>query len=59
MPLAYASALLAGSAAIGFRHPCRAALLVPAVTATIHLAWGAGFLRGLRRALRDSGSARP
>ena len=57
-PLTYATALLGASAAIGFRHPGRAALLVPAVAATIHLAWGAGFLRGLPRALRAAGGAR-
>ena len=53
VPLAYALALAGGSAAIALRNPGRAALLVPAVAATIHLAWGAGFLAGLPRALRS------
>ena len=52
VPLAYALALLGGSTAIALRNPVPAALLVPAVAATIHLAWGAGFLAGLPRALR-------
>ena len=51
VPLAYASGLVLASAAIGLRHRRLEALLVPAVAATIHLAWGAGFFRGLPQAL--------
>ena len=54
VPLAYALALLGGSAAIALRNPVSAVLLVPAVAVIIHLAWGAGFLAGLPRALRGA-----
>ena len=50
-PLLYALALLAASGAIGLRCRRAEALLVPAVAAAIHLAWGAGFLAGLPGAL--------
>ena len=58
VPLAYALALVGGFAAIALRNPVPAALLVPAVAATIHLAWGAGFLAALPRALRAAHAPR-
>ena len=51
-PGAYALVLLAGSAAVGARRRDRAALRLPLVLATMHLAWGSGFLRGAGRAGR-------
>lgn len=45
-PTAYVAALLAATAASLTRHRQAAALLLPAVLATMHLAWGAGFLVG-------------
>ena len=46
-PLGYALFLVVASTVIGLRRPCAEALLVPLVTATIHLAWAAGFLVGI------------
>ena len=45
-PLGYLLALGAGAAAIGVRRRRPEAVLVPAVAATIHLAWAAGFFAG-------------
>ena len=42
-PLAYGLAVVAGAAIIGVRRRSVAALLLPLVLPTIHLAWGAGF----------------
>ena len=50
--LAYALVLCGASAALALRYRHTAALLVPAVAATIHLAWGTGFFMGLPAALR-------
>ena len=58
VPLAYGLVLFAGAAAIGLRRRQAAALLVPAVAATIHLAWGIGFLAGLPAALRGANRLR-
>ena len=47
VPVVYAAVLLGASAAIGLRSRRLEALLVPAVAAIMHLAWGGGFLAGL------------
>ena len=52
VPLVYALALLGGSGALALRHRRPEALLVPAVAATIHFAWGVGLLAGLPAAVR-------
>jgi succinoglycan biosynthesis protein ExoA len=46
---AYASVLFAAGARELGRAPARDALSVPLVLATMHVAWGAGFLRGCAR----------
>ncbi|MFN7941327.1 MAG: glycosyltransferase family 2 protein [Thermoanaerobaculia bacterium] len=46
---AYAAANLAVSLALAARHGARLALTLPPVFATLHLAWGAGFLAGILR----------
>ncbi|MFC7878474.1 glycosyltransferase family 2 protein [Isoptericola sp. NPDC057391] len=57
LPAAYAVGVLAASAHAAGRRPrlgLREALVLPAVVATMHLAWGAGFVRGLtERAVAD------
>ena len=45
-PLAYAAGNLAASTWIGRGEPLGVRLRIPAALATMHLAWGAGFLRG-------------
>ena len=57
VPALYLLVVLGASAAIGLRRPGAAALLVPVVAATIHLAWGTGFLAGLARAAHSGGRA--
>lgn len=52
VPALYVLGLLGASAALGWRRRRAEALLVPGVAATIHLAWGTGFLAGLPGALR-------
>lgn len=47
-PLGYAAAVTAGGLAMGARRGPSVAVRVPPVLATMHLAWGAGFLRGIR-----------
>lgn len=47
-PLAYAGGVLAASAAEGRDLSWRARVWLPAVLATMHLSWGAGFLFGRR-----------
>ena len=50
-PLGYAAGVLAGSAVVGRGLPVRSRAWLPAVLATMHGAWGVGFLtspRGLR-----------
>ena len=56
VPGAWAAALAGASAAAGLRSRDPAALLMPAVLATIHLAWGGGFLAG---APASGGGRRP
>ncbi|GAB3174570.1 glycosyltransferase family 2 protein [Myceligenerans halotolerans] len=49
-PVTYAAVVLAGTAHAARRRPrlpLRSALLLPPVVVTMHMAWGAGFLRGL------------
>lgn len=46
VPLGYLGAVTVGGMAIGAREGGRVAVRVPAALATMHLAWGAGFLRG-------------
>lgn len=46
LPGGYALAVAAGGVAIGRKHGPAVAARVPGVLATMHLAWGAGFLRG-------------
>ncbi len=47
-PLGYAAAITAGGLAMGARQGPAVALRVPGVLATMHMSWGAGFLRGTR-----------
>lgn len=54
-PLAYGLAVVAGAAVIGVRRRSRAALLLPLVLPTIHLAWGAGFFYPPSRPARGGG----
>lgn len=46
VPAGYAAAVTAGGVAIGAGEGAGVAVRVPAVLATMHLSWGAGFLRG-------------
>ena len=46
VPAGYATAVTVGGLAIGAEHGPRVAARVPAALATMHLWWGAGFLRG-------------
>lgn len=48
LPLGYAAALVAGAALTGRGLPPRAMAMLPVVYATMHLAWGAGFLTSPR-----------
>ena len=62
LPGGYALAVVAGGAAIGAPHGAAVAARVPGVLATMHLAWGAGFLRGTddeRGEVRPPGEVRP
>ncbi|ASR55046.1 glycosyltransferase family 2 protein [Cellulomonas sp. CW35] len=49
-PVGYAAAVVAGCAVVGRDLPPAARRRLPGVVATMHLAWGSGFLRGLPRA---------
>ena len=53
VPLGYLLLLLAGAAAAGLSRRRAEALLLPAVAATIHLAWAAGFFAGVPGAGRE------
>ncbi|MBD8078062.1 glycosyltransferase family 2 protein [Cellulosimicrobium arenosum] len=53
VPVLYALAVLVASWHASRRETLRIAALLPAVLVTMHLAWGAGFLRGVPRASRD------
>src|SRR5690606_5149582 len=46
-PLSYAGLVVGGSLASGRDLPWRARAWLPAVIGTMHMAWGAGFLRGV------------
>lgn len=48
VPVAYLAGVLGASMTLVRRSGWRAALLMPLVIMTMHLAWGAGFLRGVR-----------
>ena len=62
-PVAYLTALVAGSAAVGFRRSGRAAFLLPVALMTMHLSWGVGFflpghrLDSMPRPVEASGAA--
>lgn len=49
LPVGYAAAVVAGGVAIGAKDGPGVAARVPGVLATMHLAWGAGFIRGTGR----------
>lgn len=48
LPLGYAVAVAVGGVVISRGHPLTVRVKVPAVLATMHLSWGAGFIVGLR-----------
>ena len=48
LPLGYAVAVAVGGVLIARGHPWAVRLRVPPALATMHLSWGAGFLRGRR-----------
>ena len=54
VPLGYAGLLFAGSAAIGLRRRTTLAWRLPLIFATIHVAWGAGFLVSRKRIARST-----
>ncbi len=49
LPVGYLGLVGAGSVVVSRGLPVRARALMPVVLATMHLTWGAGFLRGVRR----------
>jgi succinoglycan biosynthesis protein ExoA len=49
LPVGYVAAVLVGAAVEGRGLPLAGRLTLPAVLATMHLSWGAGFLTSLRR----------
>ncbi len=51
-PVGYAAGVLVATWFMGRGLPRRARVLLPAVVATMHLAWGAGFLRSIPRSQR-------
>ncbi len=53
VPLGYALGLVAATLTMVSRTGPRAAMLMPAVLAVMHLTWGAGFLRGIHHARLD------
>lgn len=46
-PAGYAALVVVGSAFVGRGLPLRSRVLLPGVIATMHMAWGAGFVRGV------------
>ena len=54
LPLVYVLVLTLGSLVIGLRSRSYAALLLPVVLATMHLAWGLGFFLPFRRQSRGN-----
>ena len=57
-PAAYAALVVVGSAAVGRDLDGPARLRLAPVVATMHMAWGAGFLRGVERRPARPGSER-
>jgi succinoglycan biosynthesis protein ExoA len=57
VPAGYAAGVLTGSAVVGRSLPARARAWLPVVLATMHGAWGYGFLTS-RKGLRGAGRAR-
>jgi glycosyltransferase involved in cell wall biosynthesis len=53
LPAGYVVLVIVGAAAIGGGLPLRARLALPAVLATMHGSWGAGFLSSLRPSRRS------
>lgn len=53
-PLGYACAVLVATYFMGHGLPWRARVLLPGVVSTMHLAWGAGFLRSIPRSKQSS-----
>lgn len=49
LPVGYLGLVAAGSVVVGRGMPAKARALLPVALATMHLTWGAGFLRGLPR----------
>lgn len=47
-PLGYAAGVVVAAASHGRSTPLRSLILLPGVLAIMHLAWGAGFMRGIR-----------
>ena len=58
-PVGYAAGVLLASLQIGRGLSLGSRLLLPPVVMTMHLAWGAGFLRSIPRGTRRSGSGDP
>ena len=56
-PVGYALGVVAAGLAIGGKLPIRARAWLPAVLATMHLTWGAGFIVGSREAARARAQA--
>jgi hypothetical protein len=52
LPVGYVVLVTAGSVAIGSGLPVRSRAVLPAVLATMHGAWGTGFLTSVRRRVR-------
>ncbi len=59
LPLAYAAAVLAGSAVAGQGQPPAVRARLPLVFATMHLSWGLGFLTSPRRLARPPRNMMP
>ena len=55
LPSGYVVLVLGGSAVVGRDLPPRAQAVLPAVLATMHGAWGAGFLTSVRSRTRGRG----
>jgi glycosyltransferase involved in cell wall biosynthesis len=53
-PIGYAAGVLVATYFMGRGLPWRARVLLPAVVATMHLSWGAGFLRSIPRSQNRS-----
>ena len=53
-PFGYAAGVLVATYPMGRGLPWRARVLLPLVVVTMHLSWGAGFLRSIPRSQRRS-----